>query len=201
MLNSMSGHFNSLLMNDLLIRLEEQSFFADIGEERTLRFVQDSLALSRHHDGNPGEALAGVDSAWAFATTAGIAARTCGRVSVAIAAPPTRSESTRTTPKCRHLGRPRSATGSSTRRRFGTCWASFPRSSHVISTPRTCGSCPAIACAPTRSSHTNRSRPCRAPGPPSTGPAVTGSRLCDVLAPSSLLISAHRIQASSRLRA
>ena len=60
MLNSMSDHFNSLLMNDLLIRLEEQSFFADIGEERTLRFVQDSLALSRHHDGNPGEALAGV---------------------------------------------------------------------------------------------------------------------------------------------
>ena len=56
----MSGHFNSLLMNDVLIRLEEQSFFADIGEERTLRFVQDSLALSRHHDGNPGEALAGV---------------------------------------------------------------------------------------------------------------------------------------------
>ena len=56
----MSDHFNSLLMNDVLIRLEEQSFFADIGEERTLRFVQDSLALSRRHDGNPGEALAGV---------------------------------------------------------------------------------------------------------------------------------------------
>ena len=56
----MSDHFNSLLMNDVLIRLEEQSFFANIGEERTLRFVQDSLALSRRHDGNPGEALAGV---------------------------------------------------------------------------------------------------------------------------------------------
>ena len=56
----MSDHFNSLLMNDVLIRLDEQSFFADIGEERTLRFVQDSLALSRRHDGNPGEALAGV---------------------------------------------------------------------------------------------------------------------------------------------
>ena len=56
----MSDHFNSLLMNDVLIRLEEQSFFADIGEERTLRFVQDSLALSRRRDGNPGEALAGV---------------------------------------------------------------------------------------------------------------------------------------------
>ena len=57
----MSQHSNSLLMNDVLIRLEEESFFADIGEERTLRFVQDSLALlCRHHDGNPGEALAGV---------------------------------------------------------------------------------------------------------------------------------------------
>ena len=56
----MSDHFNSFLMNDVLIRLEEQSFFADIGEEGTLCFVQDALALSRHHDGNPGEALAGV---------------------------------------------------------------------------------------------------------------------------------------------
>ena len=56
----MSHHFNSFLMNDVLIKLEEQSFFADIGEERTLRFVQDALTLSVHHDGNPGEALAGV---------------------------------------------------------------------------------------------------------------------------------------------
>ena len=56
----MSDHFNSLLMNDVLIRLEEQSFFADIGEERTLRFVQDALALCRDYDGNPGEALAGI---------------------------------------------------------------------------------------------------------------------------------------------
>ena len=56
----MSDHFNSFLMNDVLIRLEAQSFFADIGEERTLSFVQEALALSRYHDGNPGEALAGV---------------------------------------------------------------------------------------------------------------------------------------------
>ena len=38
----MSHHFNSFLMNDVLIKLEEQSFFADIGEERTPRFVQDA---------------------------------------------------------------------------------------------------------------------------------------------------------------
>ena len=56
----MSDHFNSYLMNDVMIRLEAQSFFANIGEERTLSFVRHALALSRHHDGNPGEALAGV---------------------------------------------------------------------------------------------------------------------------------------------
>lgn len=56
----MSDHFNSFLLNDVLIRLEEDSFFADIGEERTLGFVRGALALSRHHDGNPGEVLAGV---------------------------------------------------------------------------------------------------------------------------------------------
>ena len=56
----MSDHFNSYLMNDVMIRLEAQSFFADIGEERTLSFVRKALALSRYHDGNPGEVLAGV---------------------------------------------------------------------------------------------------------------------------------------------
>ena len=56
----MSDHFNSFLLNDVLIRLEADSFFADIGEERTLSFVRRALALSRHYDGNPGEALAGV---------------------------------------------------------------------------------------------------------------------------------------------
>lgn len=56
----MSDHWNSFLMNEVMLRLEAQSFFADIGEERTLRFVQKALVLSRHHDGNPGEALAGV---------------------------------------------------------------------------------------------------------------------------------------------
>ena len=56
----MSDHWNSFLMNDVMIRLEAQSFFADIGEERTLSFVRKALALSRYHDGNPGEALADV---------------------------------------------------------------------------------------------------------------------------------------------
>ena len=56
----MSHHFNSYLMNDVLLRLEEQSFFARIGAERTLSFVQEALRLVRYHDGNPGEALARV---------------------------------------------------------------------------------------------------------------------------------------------
>ena len=56
----MSDHLNSYLMNEVLTQLESQSFFTHIGEERTLSFVQAALALSRYHDGNPGEALAGV---------------------------------------------------------------------------------------------------------------------------------------------
>ena len=56
----MSDHFNSYLMNEVLTQLESQSFFTHIGEERTLSFVQAALALSRYHDGNPGEAFAGV---------------------------------------------------------------------------------------------------------------------------------------------
>ena len=56
----MSAHFNSCLMNDVMLRLEAQSFFANIGKKRTLSFVRRALALCRHHDGNPGEALAGV---------------------------------------------------------------------------------------------------------------------------------------------
>ena len=56
----MSDHFNSYLMNEVLVRLEVESFFTHIGAERTLSFVQEALALSRYHDGNPGEALAGV---------------------------------------------------------------------------------------------------------------------------------------------
>ena len=56
----MSDHFNSYLMNEVLVRLESDSFFTHIGEERTLSFVQAALELSRYHDGNPGEALAGV---------------------------------------------------------------------------------------------------------------------------------------------
>ena len=53
----MSDHFNSFLMNDVLTRLEGDAFFADIGEERTLSFVQGALSLSRYHDGNPGECI------------------------------------------------------------------------------------------------------------------------------------------------
>ena len=56
----MSDHFNSYLMNEVLVRLESESFFTHIGAERTLSFVQAALELSRYHDGNPGEALARV---------------------------------------------------------------------------------------------------------------------------------------------
>ena len=56
----MSDHMNSELLNEVLTKIEAESFFKDIGRNRTLSFVQESLRLARYHDGNPGEVLAGV---------------------------------------------------------------------------------------------------------------------------------------------
>lgn len=56
----MSDHRNSKLLNKVLTRIEAGSFFKDIGRDRTLHFVRESLRLARYHDGNPGEVLAGV---------------------------------------------------------------------------------------------------------------------------------------------
>ena len=56
----MSDHMNSELLNEVLTKIEAESFFKDIGRDRTLSFVQESLRLTRYHDGNPGEVLAGV---------------------------------------------------------------------------------------------------------------------------------------------
>ena len=55
----MSEHMNSELLNKVLTKIEAESFFRDIGRDRTLSFVQESLRLARYHDGNPGEVLAG----------------------------------------------------------------------------------------------------------------------------------------------
>ena len=43
-----------------MTKIEATPFFKDIGRERTLDFVRECLRLARYHDGNPGEALAGV---------------------------------------------------------------------------------------------------------------------------------------------
>ena len=56
----MSDHWNSDLLNKVLTKIEAASFFKDIGRDRTLSFVRESLRLARYHDGNPGEVLAGV---------------------------------------------------------------------------------------------------------------------------------------------
>ena len=56
----MSDHVNSELLNKVLTKIEAASFFKDIGREKTLDFVRKCLRLARYHDGNPGEALAGV---------------------------------------------------------------------------------------------------------------------------------------------
>ena len=59
----MSDHWNSDLLNKVLTKIEAASFFKDIGRDRTLSFVRESLRLARYHDGNPGEVLAGVGAA------------------------------------------------------------------------------------------------------------------------------------------
>lgn len=56
----MSNHSGSYLLNSLLVMLERESFFSEIGPDRTRKFVSDVLGLAVDHDGNPGEVLDGI---------------------------------------------------------------------------------------------------------------------------------------------
>ena len=56
----MSNHSGSYMLNSLLVMLERESFFSEIGSERTAEFVSDVLGLAIDHDGNPGEVLDGI---------------------------------------------------------------------------------------------------------------------------------------------
>ena len=56
----MSNHSGSYMLNSLLVMLERESFFSEIGPERTAEFVSDVLGLAVDHDGNPGEVLNGI---------------------------------------------------------------------------------------------------------------------------------------------
>ena len=56
----MSNHSGSHMLNSLLVMLERESFFSQIGPERTTEFVSDVLGLAMGYDGNLGEVLDGI---------------------------------------------------------------------------------------------------------------------------------------------
>jgi hypothetical protein len=56
----MSNHSGSHLLNSLLVMLERESYFAEIGPDKTTEFVAHVVGLARRHDGNPGEVLDGI---------------------------------------------------------------------------------------------------------------------------------------------
>lgn len=56
----MSNHSGSYMLNSMLVMLERESFFSQIGPERTTEFVSHVLWLAMGCDGNPGEVLDGI---------------------------------------------------------------------------------------------------------------------------------------------
>ena len=56
----MSNHSGSYMLNSLLTMIERESFFSDIGPEKTAEFIDHVRVLVLHHDGNPGEVLEGI---------------------------------------------------------------------------------------------------------------------------------------------
>ena len=56
----MSNHGGSHMLNSMLAMLERESYFSDIGPEKTEEFVGHVLALAWEYDGNPGEVLHGI---------------------------------------------------------------------------------------------------------------------------------------------
>ncbi len=56
----MSNHSGSYMLNSLLTMIERESFFSDIGPERTAEFLSHVRRLTLEHDGNPGEVLDGI---------------------------------------------------------------------------------------------------------------------------------------------
>ncbi len=56
----MSNHSGSHMLNSLLVMLERESYFSEIGPDKTTDFVDHVIRLAREHDGNPGEVLDGI---------------------------------------------------------------------------------------------------------------------------------------------
>ena len=57
---TLSNHSGSYMLNSLLVMLEREAFFSDIGAEKTEEFVAHVLALAWDYDGNRGEILDGI---------------------------------------------------------------------------------------------------------------------------------------------
>lgn len=56
----MSNHSGSYLLNSLLVMLERESYFAEIGPDKTTEFIDHVIRLANRYDGNPGEVLHGI---------------------------------------------------------------------------------------------------------------------------------------------
>ena len=56
----MSNHSGSYMLNSLLTMIERESYFSDIGPEKTADFLSHVRALVWDHDGNSGEVLDGI---------------------------------------------------------------------------------------------------------------------------------------------
>ncbi len=61
------------MLNSLLVMLERESYFSEIGPDKTTEFVVHIVGLARDYDGNPGEVLDGIGE------RLGICYECCGR--------------------------------------------------------------------------------------------------------------------------
>lgn len=53
----MSNHTGSYLLNEVLIKLEEENVFKMLGEEKTLTLIREIIQCSRRYDCNADEIL------------------------------------------------------------------------------------------------------------------------------------------------
>ncbi len=56
----MSNHNGSYMLNSMLVMLEREAFFAEIGPEKTEEFLRHILSLSWKYDCNRGEIMEGI---------------------------------------------------------------------------------------------------------------------------------------------
>ena len=64
----MSNHSGSYMLNSMLVMLERESYFSEIGPEMTEEFVLHVVGLAYEYDGNPGKCSTASVNVSAFAT-------------------------------------------------------------------------------------------------------------------------------------